>query len=126
MTTAPASQSGNPFITRAENAAPPTLVTFAQALEAAKQGKRIARNGWNGKGMWVYVNKGSMDKTGLPPHHEGQAFSEGIDLTLFESGDAGTCTRLPNLNMVAATGSTVTGWLASQTDLLADDWVILE
>ena len=38
----------------------------------------------------------------------------------------GTITRLPNLNMRAATGSTVTGWLASQTDILAEDWVDLD
>jgi hypothetical protein len=98
-------------------------LNFGQALESLKQGKAISREGWNGKGMCVYLNNGSHD------FGNGEAASnkiEGIRVGLFQSGDTGTVTRLPNLNMKTATGSTVTGWLASQTDLLADDWCILD
>lgn len=97
-------------------------LNFGQALEAAKQGHRIARAGWNGKGMFVGLNKGSSEF--LSPTRTEHI--EGISEKHFELGDTGTVTRLPNLNMRAASGSTGTGWLASQTDLLAEDWIDLD
>ena len=51
---------------------------------------------------------------------------DGVHPDLFEKGATGTVTRLPNINMRAASGATVTGWLASQTDILAEDWTIVE
>jgi len=101
-------------------------MNFGEAVEALKLGSRVAREGWNGKKMFIYLNKGSID---VASHHKEvreseNFFVEGIKSDLFESGDTGTVTRLPNLNMKAATGSTVTGWLASQTDILAEDWSI--
>lgn len=98
-------------------------LNFGQAIEAVKKGKRIARQGWNGKGMFVFLNKGSYD---FPEDEDRPINIEGVRSYLFDNGDTGTVTRLPNLNMKAATGSTVTGWLASQTDLLAEDWCILD
>ena len=97
-----------------------TNLSFGQALDQLKQGKSISREGWNGKGMFVYLNKGSHDfnkEKGLP--------IDGVSADLFIDGAEGTSTRLPNINMKSATGSIVTGWLASQTDLLADDWCVL-
>lgn len=95
-------------------------MNFGDALKACKSGNRIARAGWNGKGMFVFLSHGSTTQI---PDEDGRV--EGIDETLFVQGHEGTSTRLPNLNMQAATGSTVVGWLASQTDLLAEDWQIL-
>lgn len=97
-------------------------LTFGQALEFLKSGEAILRRGWNGKNMYLYLNKGSVDRSDpneQPSHHDG------VSQRLFESGDAGTITRLPNINMRAASGNIVTGWLASQTDMLAEDWEIL-
>lgn len=96
-------------------------MNFGEAIEAAKSGKKVAREGWNGKGMFIYLNMGSKET----PVNKGELV-EGISLALFTQGNVGTVTRLPNLNMRAASGSTVTGWLASQTDILAEDWVIVE
>ena len=96
-------------------------MNFGQALEAIKDGKTVQRQGWNGKGMFIYLNKGSASTA-----FTREETVEGIRGDLFELGAEGTITRLPNLNMRAATGSTVTGWLASQTDLLAEDWQIIE
>lgn len=98
--------------------------TFGEALRALKQGKRVARAGWNGKGMFIYLNKGSVDSS-EPLLQDSAATVDGIRRTLFENGDTGTVTRLPNINMRAASGATVTGWLASQTDMLAEDWEVL-
>ena len=68
---------------------------FSVALYKAKSGNKIARSGWNGKGMWVAIQH--------PDEHSKMG--------------------LPYLYMKTAQGQLVP-WLASQTDLLADDWVI--
>lgn len=98
-------------------------VNFGHAVEAMKNGYCVARQGWNGKNMYVFLNKGSkhfLAGRDLPQQ------VESIRTDLFENGAEGTSTRLPNINMMAATGSVVTGWLASQTDILAEDWCVLE
>ena len=97
------------------------LLNFGEAIEALKGGKCVARQGWNGKDMFIYLNKGSLANDLLLVGDY-----EGIDKSLFEKGDNGTVARLPNINMKTASGSTLTGWLASQTDILATDWKILD
>lgn len=91
---------------------------FGTAIRALKEGRRVCRAGWNGKGMFIWLNKGS--KGG-----EGGGYG-GVSVDLFDRGDVGTIVRMPNINMRAADGVTVTGWLASQTDMLAEDWHVLD
>lgn len=106
-------------------------MNFGQALEALKKGDRIAREGWNGKGMSLYLNKGCFDgdllgfKDGEQPAQGHMSTIDGVSLGLFETGLPGVVTRLPNINMLTASGAIVTGWLASQTDMLAEDWSVL-
>lgn len=106
----------------------PQTFGFDKAIVLLKHGKRVARKGWNGKGMFVYLNKGSFDAStlGFPVGAEvlldHPSTIDSVSVSLFECGDEGAVTRLPNLNMKSATGATVTGWLASQTDILAEDW----
>lgn len=110
---------------------PNRSLPFGEALEALKSGKRIAREGWNGKDMFVYLVKGSFDgkllgfESDEQPDPANGSTIGGVRITLFEAGAADTVTRMPNINMRAAGGETVTGWLASQTDMLASDWTIL-
>ncbi len=92
---------------------------FGAALERLKNGEKVARKGWNGKGMYLWLEKGSHD-FGTDAV---QSYIGGVRCSLFENGDKGTSTRMPHICMRAADGSTVTGWLASQTDMLAIDWV---
>lgn len=96
--------------------------TFGDAIAALKQGKTVARAGWNGKGMFLFINRGSADFSGGVSLKE----IDGVSPDLFDEGDIGTVARLPNINMRAASGATVTGWLASQTDILAEDWIIID
>jgi len=91
---------------------------FADAILALKKGHTAKRTGWNGKNMFVFLQKGS--------HDTANAYPSGMDHDLFEAGDTGTATRMPCLCLHAADGTTVTGWLASQTDMLADDWIVGE
>lgn len=102
---------------------------FGWAIQQIKQGKVVCRSGWNGKNMYIYLSKGSFDRdllgfqAGEHPHENHPSTMNGVSISHFECGDIGTVTRMPNLNMKAADGSTFTGWLASQTDMLAEDWV---
>lgn len=95
------------------------LMTFSEALDAMKLGHRVAREGWNGKGMFVWINPGSYPNDGRDQSHV-----NGVSFEFFERGDKDTSVRMPCFNMRAADGSTVVGWLASQTDMLAEDWVL--
>lgn len=89
-------------------------LSFGLAIEAMKLGKRVARSGWNGKGMWLVLDPGSTVVEVRP----GSAYHK--------AGVTGSFTINPHIDMKTATGEMQPGWLASQTDMLADDWVILE
>ena len=100
-------------------------MNFGLAIEALKADKKVAREGWNGKGMFIYLSLGSI-AFGENDEVTDDHLIDGVSIKLFETGDTGTVTRLPNINMKTATGSTLTGWLASQADILSDDWLIIE
>ncbi len=84
-------------------------MTFGVAIEAAKKGKRIARKGWNGKGQYVELAKAISYKspTGAVVNAEHDAIGNQA------------------LAFVGTSGVQM-GWLASQADMLADDWEIVE
>lgn len=81
-------------------------MTFGLAIEALKKGLKVARKGWNGKGMFLFL-------------------ADGADLA--------TCIFKPkeikcvdSICMKTAQDTIVIGWLASQTDMLSEDWEIVE
>lgn len=73
------------------------MLTFGGALVALKDGCRVSRSGWNGKGMWLKLQR--------PDDHSKM--------------------NLPYIYMKTADGHLVP-WLASQTDMLAEDWSIVD
>ena len=87
-------------------------VNFSLALEFLKTGVRMQRAGWNGKGMFIYLVAGSQFVVNRPPL-----------LGIYPEGT--TIRYLPHIDMRTADGACVP-WLASQTDLLADDWQTVE
>lgn len=82
---------------------------FGLAIEAAKMGKRIARKGWNGKGQYVELGRSFTYFTDGKQMHD--TYHEDIGSTA--------------LVFVGTRGRQV-GWLASQADMLAEDWCIVE
>lgn len=80
-------------------------MTFGDALEALKIGKKVARIGWNGKEMYLYLADGK--------------------LLTEEIGD-GSYPFTDTVVMKTADNKYCIGWLASQTDMLAEDWCIVE
>ena len=85
---------------------PPGNMHFGAALRALKNGFRVARIGWNGKGMWIIFMHGG---TGLAK------FNDGPDLDLE-----------PCFGIMTAQGKLQPGWHPSQPDMLAEDWYILD
>ena len=91
---------------------------FGQAIEALKQGKRVARQGWNGKGMFLFLlPAGTVPTKAI---HD-PALREVIEQEI--GGE--TLEALGSIRMFTADKKILTGWLASQTDILSEDWVIL-
>ena len=71
-------------------------MNFGSALEALKAGMRVARSGWNGKGLWLEL----------------------------QTPDTHSKMTLPYIFMKTA-DSNLVPWLASQTDMLTDDWELV-
>ena len=95
-----------------------TGLNFGLALEALKKGHRIARTGWNGKGMFLFLlTGGTVPKTAI---HDPK-LREVID----SKTEGDTFEALPTIRMWTADNKVLTGWLASQTDMLSEDWEIL-
>jgi len=84
---------------------PTTGLTFGLAIDALKAGKRVARAGWNGKGMWLMH---------VP-----------VDLADKVAFQYAALNALPWVGMKTADDKFVP-WLASQTDMLAEDWTLVE
>ena len=69
-------------------------MTFGEAIELLKQGKRVQRRGWNGKGMFLWLCTDQFCDMGNKPF----------------------------IVMRTAQGEEQPGWLASQPDMLEEDW----
>ena len=87
-------------------------MNFGHALEFLKRGQKVARSGWNGKGMFLFLVNGSTFLVNRPPL-----------LGIYPEGT--TVNYHAHIDMKTAQ-DTVVPWLASQTDVLADDWAIVE
>lgn len=99
---------------------------FGHAIEAMKLRHKVARAGWNGKGMWVALTPGSsFDAKHAKDGHAAKHRADEINAVATPEAD-GEIQLLPHIDMRAADGSMVVGWLASQSDMLADDWQIVE
>lgn len=86
-------------------------LTFSEALDLIKAGKRLARAGWNGKGMFVFLVPGSTFKVNRPPLLG--IYPDGTEVNYHA-----------HVDMRTADGQIVP-WLCSQTDMLANDWEVV-
>jgi len=88
---------------------------FGEAIQAMKRGDKVARSGWNGKNMWVVLQKAYPDGIAI---NANTAEATGIP--------QGTVMRFrPYIMMFTADGEFVP-WVASQSDVLADDWRVTD
>lgn len=83
-------------------------MNFGKAIEAVKNGSRISREGWNGKGQYVELATCISYKN---------AVGETVNVDHDAIGN--------NALAFVGTSGVQLGWLASQADMLADDWKII-
>ena len=90
-------------------------MNFGKAIEALKSGKKVARSEWN-IGMFLWLKPAATVKAEWckDPMLKGLAEANG-----------GKIEALGTICMFTAQKQILSGWLASQTDVLAEDWVII-
>lgn len=90
------------------------MMDFENALSHLKAGHKVARIGWNGKGMWLILVPGTENARLV---HD-SPYAKAVDKL--------NVTIDPHIDMMTAQGTMQPGWLASQADLLAEDWEVLD
>jgi len=92
---------------------------FGDAINALKLGCKVARKGWNGKGMWLVLVPGTPEVF----LREGTPYQKALP-------NSTVCEILPHIDMWTTNSegrrAMLCGWLASQTDMLSEDWEIVE
>lgn len=108
-------------------------MNFGNAIVALKNGQLVARSGWNGKGMFIFMRPADelqidflIEKVKSLPQRL-KDYYKALDSKEDPSEQGLSKIKFgAYLCMKAADGSIVNGWLASQTDILAEDWEIVE
>ena len=90
--------------------------TFGQAVESLKSDRKVARKGWNGKGMFLWLKPFAMVKS---------EWCKDPMLKDIADRNGGEIEALGTICMKTADNKILTGWLASQTDILSCDWVLV-
>lgn len=95
-------------------------LSFSEALIELKSGELVSREGWNGKGMFLVVNGGyEVDVENIKKDSQIPA----------EFVEARGCKALQisrHIDMWTADNKLCVGWLSSQTDMMAEDWCVIE
>ena len=94
---------------------------FGKALNALKEGKRVARKGWNGKGLFVFkqvpANVGIQyvpNMQSLPQSVKDEFVKRGRNL------------NYSNQMCIVKSDNTIDSWVPSSSDAFAEDWIVLE
>lgn len=90
---------------------------FGEAIRALKNGDYVTRKGWNGKNMFLWLKKGVTIQ-------EEWCVDEKLRKIIHDAG--GSMEGLGTICMKTADNKILTGWLASQTDMLSEDWMIYD
>lgn len=92
-------------------------MNFGEAIEALKQGKKVTRKGWNGKNMYLWLKQEVTIKKDW--------CKDPMLLDAFNRIGVEELVGLPTITMKTADNKIQSGWLASQTDMMAEDWEIV-
>lgn len=98
---------------------------FGEAFEHVKKGGLAARKGWNGKGMFIFMRPADTLTAGFIVNKV-KSLPEGLKKWVAEHHEENDELKFTEyLCMKAADGTIVNGWVASQTDILAEDWEVI-
>ena len=92
-------------------------LNFGDAIKALKEGKKVTRKGWNGKNIWLWLKPATTIKA---------EWCKDPMLKEIVDDNGGEAEALGTICMKTADNKILTGWLASQTDMLCEDWEVVE
>lgn len=95
---------------------------FGEAIRELKKGKKLAREKWNGKNMFIVYMSGMK----LPPYNTQGTNRKVNDRTAKFIGEDTPLNSQPYLAMYNAQKEWIPGWLASQSDMLDNDWFVVD
>lgn len=90
---------------------------FGWAIAQLKLGNRVCRRGWNGRGMYLWL---------LPAAKVKAEWCREPHLKAVAEANGGEIEALGSIRMMTADKKVLTGWLASQTDMLSEDWELVD
>lgn len=92
-------------------------MNFGKAIEALKEGKKVTRKGWNGKNTFLWLKPAATVKA---------EWCKDPMLKAIAENNGGEIPALGTICMLTAQKEILSGWLASQSDMLAEDWETIE
>lgn len=92
-------------------------LNFGDAIKALKEGRKVARKGWNGKNMYLWLKPAATIKA---------EWCKDPMLKEIVDSNGGEAEALGTICMKTSDNKILTGWLASQTDMLCEDWMVVE
>ncbi len=103
-------------------------MNFAYALQAMKEGQRVARTGWNGKGMFVFMQVPSEVKKEIVPKMQSlpQSVKDEFQRRFDNPDEQIDAIYYSNQFAIVSSSNMITGWSPSVTDTLAEDWTVLD
>jgi hypothetical protein len=100
---------------------------FGEAIEALKEGKKLARTGWNGKGMFVFMQIPSEIKKEIVPKMQSlpQSVKDEFEKTFNDTSAQIDAIYYTNQLAIVGLSNLIQGWSPSVADCFAEDWIIL-
>lgn len=111
------------------------LVSFGEATKALKDGKRVQRKGWNGKGLFIFMQIPSQvdieivpNMTSLPESVKKEFERRHLHCKADWDVDCIEMNSIRYQNQIAMVypNNTIYGWVASPSDVLENDWIVLD
>jgi hypothetical protein len=103
-------------------------MNFGQAIEALKEGKKVQRTGWNGKGLFVFMQVPSIINREIVPKMQSlpQSVKDEFERRFNDPNEQIDAIYYDNQLALVNPSNLITGWAASVSDSLANDWVVLD
>lgn len=103
-------------------------MNFGQAVSALKEGKRVQREGWNGKGLFVFMQVPSIIGKDIVPKMQSlpQSVKDEFMRRFANESEQLDAIYYDNQLALVNTSNLITGWAPSVSDSLAEDWVVLD
>ncbi len=103
-------------------------LNFGQAIEALKKGKKVSREGWNEKGLFVFMQVPSIINQVIVPKMQSlpQSVKDEFERRFNDPNEQIDSIYYDNQLALVNLSNLITGWSPSTSDALAEDWIVLD